>query len=439
MNGLAVLRIPADQMCCAAAIGGDPSLTDLREYAASVVDRGVALAEKHGFTPIGFADVIDSSTGDLGVLRTVQEAIVERVNYHHIPIMNGENAILGNRVQGVANITGTIIGTCSNKRKNFPNMLGIGVAFFDPKGRAVYVNCDGIGTTGEFGERDGTPEIGLYDTTAMKVDDLIKVGGRLMAICEGVEYSGDIDRIKFLGVALDLRIELGEPVALSFENMGGRIQGYKPGVLATNFSGTSFSTIDECQLKNPLRPQAGEYLIAIRGEPNPRSNGISDRRKLMVKMFGREWHTTEEGKLFMPFLKEPSTILYPLFRDMIDEGYATSVFHLSGGSYDGKLARPLAKEGLHVELEHLFAPDWRDIAMAGMGFNSAKEAYTKWPMGVDGFVGVHGDNVNFALDCIREKDLEGRVVGKFEKAKGFKTGVSLTAANGESLYFQGKK
>lgn len=439
MNGLAVLRIPDDQLCGAVSIGGDPSILDSREYAASVVDRAVALAKKNDFTPIGFTDIIDASTGDPKELRTIQDSIVERANHHRIPIMNGELAILSERVIGGANITGTVIGICSNKRRSFPNPLdNPGIAVFDPQGQAVYANCDGIGTKGEFGERDGTPEIGLRDTTAMKTDDLIKFGGRFMAMCEGVEYAGDIDRTKFTQMAHTLGKELGGIVTLSFEDMGGRIQGYKPGALATNLSGTSFSTIDEHQLQNPLKPQAGEYLLAIRGEPNPRSNGISERRELMVKAFGREWHQTKEGQLFMPFLKQPSTILYPLFRDLIDRGYATSVFHLSGGSYDGKLARPIAKERLHVKLEHLFTPDWRDIAMAGMGFTSAKAAYTKRPMGVDGFVSVHGDNVNFALDCVREHGLEGRVVGQLEKARGYRTGVSLTAANGERLYFNGR-
>lgn len=438
MNGLAVLRIPNNKLCGAMSIGGDPSITDPREYAASVVDRAVALAKKNDFTPIGFADIIDSSTGNIEDLQAMQEAIIERVNHYKLPIINGENAILGDRVIGVANITGTIIGTSPEDRKVFPNHLDTGIAVFHPNGQAIYVNCDGIGTKGEFGERDGTPEIGLQDTTAMKLDDLIKVGGRFVAMCEGVEYAGDIERVKFLQIAHNLGNELRGSVVLSFEDMKGRIQGYKPGALATNFSGTSFSTIDEHQLQNPLKPQVGEYLIAIKGEPNPRSNGISERRELMVKTFGREWHKTEEGKLFMPFLKQPSTILYPLFRDMVDQGYATSVFHLSGGSYDGKLARPIAKEKLYIELEHLFAPDWRDIAMAGMGFTSAKTVYAKRPMGVDGFVSVHGDNVNFALDCIREHGLEGRLVGRFEKAQGYKTGVSLTATNGEQLYFQGK-
>jgi phosphoribosylaminoimidazole (AIR) synthetase len=439
MNGLAVLRIPSDQVCGVASIGGDPAIQDSREYAASAVDRSVALAEKHGFTPIGFASIIDSATGDIGDLKAIQESILERVNHYNLPIMNGENAILGERVKGIANITGTIIGTCPDSRKDFPNMLDTGVAVFHPQENAVYVNCDGIGTKGEFGERDGTPEIGLGDSTAMKVDDLIKVGGRFQAITEGIEYAGEIDKIKFLDVAHNISKQLGgAPIALNFENMSGRIQGYKPGALATNFSGTSFSTIDEYQLQNPLKPKAGEYMLAIRGEPSPRSNGISERRVLMVKMLGREWHKTEQGKLFMPFLKQPSAILYPLFRDMIDKGYATSVFHLSGGSYDGKLARPLAKEGLHITLEHLYAPDWRDISMVGMGFSSAKEVYAKRPMGVDGFASVHGDNINFALDCIREHGLEGRIVGRLEKAKRNKTGVSLTAANGESLYFKGK-
>ena len=441
MNGLAVLRIPEDQFCGAGSIGGDPSIQDPGEYAASVVDRSVALAKEHGFKPIGFADIIDSSTGNLEDLKTIQKSIVERADYHKIPIINGENAILSDRVTGVANITGTIIGTIPIKKpvQNFQKAFKAGMAIFDPKGQAVYVNCDGIGTKGEFGERDNTPQIGLRDSAAMKLDDLIKVGGRFKAMCEVVEYSGEINKTAFRGVAQDLERELRGIVALNFEDMKGRIQGYKPGALATNFSGTSLSTIDENQLKNPLKPQAGEYLIAIRGEPNPRSNGISERRKLMVKEFGREWHKTEQGKLFMPFLKEPSTILYPLFRDMIDQGHATGVFHLSGGSYEGKLARPLAKEGLYVNLGHIFSPDWRDIAMAGMGFSSAEEVYSKRPMGVDGFVSVHGDNVNFALDYIKEKELDGRVVGRLENAVESKTGVSLKAANGESLYFSGKK
>lgn len=436
MNGLAVLRIPEGHECGVASIGGDPSIKDSREYAASVVDRSVALMTKNGFTPVGFADIIDSSTGNLEELAAIQESIIERVNHYGIPIMNGENAILSDRVVGIANITGTIIGTRSDDGADTSHNPS--VAVFHPNGDAVYMNCDGIGTKGEFGERDGTPWIGLRDSTAMKVDDLIKVGGRFQVMAEGVEYAGNIKEAYFLGEAQRLGSELGGHIVLSFENMEGRIRGYKPGALATNFSGTSFSTIDEHQLQNPLRPQAGEYLLAIRGKPNPRSNGISERRELMTKMFGREWHTTEEGKLFMPFLKEPSTVLYPLFRDMIDKGYATSVFHPSGGAYDGKLARPLAKEGLYVELKHMFSPDWRDIAMVGMGFSSAKDVYTKRPMGTDGFVSVHGDNVNFALDCIKEKGLEGRVVGQLEKAKGFKTGVSMKAANGESLYFQGK-
>lgn len=441
MNGLVVLRVPEDKFCGAVSVGGDPSITDIGEYAASAVDRSVALIKKHGFDPIGFADIIDSSTGDLGNLKTIQKAILERVNHHKLPIVNGENAILGDRVNGIANITATIIGTCpiTDPVKNFRKAYEAGMAIFDPKGQAVYVNCDGIGTKGEFGERDGTPQMGLRDSAAMKVDDLIKVGGRFKAICEGIEFSGDIDKTAFRGVAHYLEKELGGSVALSFENMKGRIQGYKPGALATNFSGTSLSTIDEHQLKNPLKPQEGEYLIAIRGEPNPRSNGISERRKLMVKAFGREWHETEQGKLFMPFLKEPSTILYPLFRELIDQGHATGVFHLSGGSYDGKLARPLAKEKLYVNLENLFSPDRRDIDMAGMGFSTAEEVYAKRPMGVDGFVSVHGDNINFALDCIKNKELEGRVVGRLENAQGDKTGVSLKAANGKSLYFQGKK
>ncbi len=57
--------------------------------------------------------------------------------------------------------------------------------------------------------------------------------------------------------------------------------------------------IDEERLNNPLKPNAGEYLVAIRNKrPNPRSNGITDKRKIMIQMLDNDWHETEAGQVF---------------------------------------------------------------------------------------------------------------------------------------------
>lgn len=436
MNGLAVLRIPEGNVVDAITIGGDPKIDNIGDYAASAVERAAKMLEASKMKPIAFADVIDSSTGDITHLKVIQGALVEAANKYKIPIINGENAILGNRVNGIANITVTMLGMGDQDNVLREHRSDPPRALFDPHGKPVYVCCDGIGTKGEIYERKGVPQIGLQDAIAMKADDAVKIGAHIEAICENIEYTGDINHSAFLSVAHRIRNEAGIGyVNLTFEEMGGRIASYKPGVTATNISGSAIATIDEARLADPLRPREGDTLIAIRGQSNPRSNGISARRALMVQRFGPEWHTTEAGEIFMDFLASPSTIFYSLFSKLVEQGLATSVFHLSGGAYDGKLARPLAKHGLYAEMTHLFPPDWRDLAMVGFGCTSAYDAYRTWPMGNEAFISTQFPDM--ALDWIDSYKLQGRIVGTLRKDEQ-RTGIGFQAANGKLLYFSGK-
>jgi len=108
---------------------------------------------------------------------------------------------------------------------------------------------------------------------------------------------------------------------------------------------------------------------------------------------------------------------------------------MSGGAYDGKLAKPLAREGLYVRLHDLFEPDWRELALAGVGLTSAENSYRKWPMGNEAFVTTRkvGDVVQLA----KQYGMKVKQVGKIERAKDGRTGVDLTACNGEDVYYSG--
>jgi phosphoribosylaminoimidazole (AIR) synthetase len=445
MNGLAVLRIPENHLCIVHSKAANSTKRSLQGYAGSLVDNLVEAAWQIGATPIGFADVVDASAGKRDDIDAIGRAIVARANHYELPILNGELAILGNRVTKAANVSGTMISIVSKDYAQFtvPGVFsvdGTTYAVFDPKGKAVWINSDGIGTKTEFYERLGTWEKGLWDSLAMKLDDTIKLGATAQVVSDVVETRFGVPFELLVQEARIASHKIGCPYILQWEECSGdRIMGYKRTSAAYNVSGSAVSTIDEERLKNPLKPGEGEYLIAIRGPTNPRSNGITDKRKIATRMFGQDWHMTEEGILLSGYLAQPSVVFYPLFKELIDQGIATSVYHMSGGAYNGKLARPLAKHGLYAELNNLYMPDYRELSVMGAMGASMETAYGKWPMGNDGFITVKESDIKQAQKMIEMQGLESRVVSRIERRADNITGVKITApSNGETIYYSGK-
>ncbi|MBW2967816.1 hypothetical protein KY362_04990 [Candidatus Woesearchaeota archaeon] len=436
MGGHAVLRIPEGHNVVVHSAAGHPKAPTVEEHAANVVDVLMGQAVSAGCRPIAMADVIDASVGDIDAVDRIGNAIATRANTHGIAILNGELAILGDRVQGIANVMGTMISICekghmqvSTSRKVVQYLV------FDPEGMPVMINSDGVGTKSEFYERIRREHLAVRDFLAMNLDDAVKKGAIVQAVSGILEMRGHVKSYFVLQEATKLAEKMGFQAAIGAHDVGDRIHGYRDGVPTFNLSGSVVSTVDEERLRNPLRPSEGEYLIAIaKPDPNPRSNGITAKREAMVRMFGNEWHTHPAGKIFMSYLAEPSAILYPVFKHLVDKGLATSVYHMSGGAYKGKLAKPLAKEGLFVKLHDLFDPDWREIALGGADFTSAEAAYEKWPMGNDGFVTTTDPEKAIAL--IESMGYNAREVGRLEKRDDC-TGVELRAFNGETVYYQG--
>ena len=448
MNGIAVLRIPADHLIVVHSVGGDPRRDDLSSYSESLVERLVEGSRKIGATPVAFADVIDASNVDLGVIETIGKSLALNADRYGLAIINGELAGLGDRVTVPANISGTMVSFIPRTAKfiekvpgNF-SLGGINYAVFDAEGKPIYVNSDGVGTKLEFAERSGRFDLSLSDSLAMKADDAEKLAAQVRVVSDVVETNGFNPMLSLSFEAAHLAKKFGFEYILQHENVGKRIRTYKEGLAlpAINVSGSAVSTIDENLLLNLPIPSAGEYLIAIRGKPNPRSNGITDKRKVMIELLGQDWHETEAGKIFMEFLGEPSTVFYGLFGGLRRMGFTTSSYHMSGGAFEGKLAKPLAKHDLFVKIENLFPADWREYTIAGRRFTQAEVAYAKWPMGNEGFVTT--SNPGQTMNIINSSNLESRIVGQLETAKCGRTGVELVgirASNGENVYYSGRK
>lgn len=461
MNGIKVIRIPEGNYAAAYMVTGDKRVIDPASHAASLVRNMAERAEQFGnyikqsgndsgidLQPIAFADVLDFGEVDASIAASAADALVQAANEKKLAIVNGETALLGRRVVHGLNINGTMIAAVPKQQiepgvyhQDFGTLI-----VFDTQAMPVYMNSDGVGTKTEFRERLGTAfHPALNDSAAMKLDDDAKIGAQVQAMFDTVEMKGDIPFARLVKHAQSLGRWLKLTYVLHGEQADYRLMGYSPEAPAYNISGSAVAIVPETRLRNPLKPNVGDTVIALRDVPNPRSNGITSLRKSMERIFGTYWHEDKEGKKMLQYLIQSSTILYPVFMDLIKKSLATFVTHMSGGAYDGKFAKPLAKHHLYAALENLFKPDWRTYFFTGADFISARTAYAKWPMGNDGFITTAEPQA--AITVIQHHGLEARIVGKIEQAQGAglheRTGIELVGIKDldgkTNVYYSGRK
>ena len=418
---------------------------DRRKSGESLVNKLMKQASHIRATPLAMTDIIDSSTGDTNMLREIAEGMAEYAKTSGIAIINGENAILGDVIDGDYNLSGTMMSIAPSVDA-FPlegifEIEGNKYAHFIPRKELgeefVVANSDGIGTKTRFYQRKGLWWPSVNDFLAMILDDQAKVRGARVKAASGV-----IETNKPARQAIECQQYIEDRckemrILGTLQKEFGRLNAYKEGVAAYNIGGTAVGVISEKDLENPLIPQPEDKIIAVRGKSNPRSNGITDKRKKMIQYFGKNWDETEIGKRFLEYLAEPSTVLYPVFKELVDKGLATGVFHMSGGAYNGKFARPLAKNNRYAKIKDLFFPDWRELTLIGASSTSAETAYSKFSMGNDGFITT--SNPGEATKIIRTSGLQSRVVGEiFDSEVPERRGLELQAYNGETVYFPGK-
>lgn len=467
MNHIAVISPRKNHNYFAFSYGGPSDETDMKTYVDLLVQKGIIIAKDMGLIPIGFADVIDASRSDPALAAMIGDVLAEEsMTYkkrfgHSLAILNGEYADLGERVNADANMNLTMIccskekflgvpitasrDTIFNPRDNIKGMI------FNPDGNFIYLNSDGVGTKHILYELAGLDVLAVKDSAAMKLDDLVKINATAIMLSDVLEHNGffnKLQEIQFSSYASQIfstnvssRYGCG---LINVHNVGDRLRPYKDGMVACNLSGSAVSLISEKNLNNLPVPREGDYLLSIRNAkiPNndvleqdgPRSNGISLLRRIPRDKFGEEWYKTDEGKEILNFATTPSDIFYPVFRDLLNKGLASSVFHLSGGAYNGKLARPLAKERIHVTLENLWPVSdivKRLIEISGM---PPASFYNKWVMSNPGFIST-GSPAE-ARQRLDKLGYSSTVVGRLEKSDN--PGVSMAAYDGTPLYFDGK-
>ncbi len=343
---------------------------------------------------------------------------------------------------------------------------------FDPKGRLVVGGSDGVGTKLEVYEQDGRRWLGVQDAVAMVADDAARMDAALLGISGVVERTDNHPVGGIRDAANYLSVLLGVPAVFQQErvavpkkevrkNKDGQEEeveaGYRikrlrgpEGADAYNINATAISAADEQLLRNPPRPRAGDCLVVIGGNvekpgktrsltgeyANPRSNGFRDRRERMERLYGKEWHTTPFGRVMLEYLARPSTVFYPLVHGLWQGGLITAFYHMSGGALEGKLARPLAKEGLSVRMRKgdLLEPHPLEYFFVGQ-HDDVADVYRKLPLGSDAFVATR--DPDRVIGEAFKQGFRAKRIGQLEQVDKRMAGVYLLVGK-RVIHFSGK-
>jgi phosphoribosylaminoimidazole (AIR) synthetase len=282
----------------------------------------------------------------------------------------------------------------------------------------------------------------MYNVFPMVADDAAKNDADIVVVSAVM----DAENLNHIESVYNANLKVGKEIAkrakvaftLQPEYVGQRISGY--GKCPRNFNATAVSTIDEERLKNLPRPKAGHSLIAITNpnNPNSRSNGYSKLRagcaEIFKKEFGKDWHkATYKGQNVGEMVAANSELFYPHVKELFRMGLISGFFHMSGGSHNGKLARPLAKQGLHCTMKDDYEIKDGDIFPIPLHERRVIEHYNMspfdvfrtFPSGRDAYVTTTERNSWPAQMLLREKGYITRTVGKLEAAEAGKRGLTI--------------
>jgi len=405
-----------------------PQIVDDKEYAASLLSKLVADARRLHAEPMAFVDVLDLPSGEIDWAGNAAVGIEKSADFYNVAGINGETAIIKGRIGRHFTLSGTML---SYVKESHPTGVfvreDIPYAVINPEGKFLYVNVDGVGGKLEVHERIKSP-LGMMDNAAMNFDDVPRKNGKVEVFSAIIESASrrmlpDLDAI-----ASQVGKKQGTLVVTKYAV--GPIVGY--GSNPYNINGSCVSTLSDEDLQHIPIPHAREKLVAVRhfGKFNGRSNGFTDVRVALPRMYGDSWHEKEFlGETLGSIVSDPSEIFYSLWREAREHKLASSFYHMSGGSHNEKLAKPLAAAGLSVELSPLETHPLMLQIMEHMGI-SMRSGFGKFTMGTQAYFTTKKPAQ--LIRFMEAQDLEAAVVGTLKKDS---VGGVQIKAYGETISF----
>ena len=284
-------------------------------------------------------------------------------------------------------------------------------------GVKIGMSSDGIGTKIELAERTGIYNTIGFDLVAMVADDLAANG------IETVNLSNILD-VDLLDADIVDKLMEGLYEAAKFANitltggeiaeLGSRIGGYGD-KMHFNWCSTGVGILaEDKELIDGRNICTGDAIITLKSR-GFRSNGYSLLRHIMEKNFGRDWHKSEyeNNVSWGKILLTPSLIYTPLIAKLIKQNLKINgIVHVTGGGLADNLSRILKINQLGAELDDIFEPLPVMKKVQELGQVSEEQAYQLWNMGNGMLIILNHDQLEVALETIKQNDYQARVCGQ---------------------------
>lgn len=449
-NGITVARLaPGETVVAVSALGDGVSPFVPSTTSRAIVDTLYTSLNALGATPVGFSNIMNYSSAEgMDDIREYAHAMAAAATERRVGMMNGESALLTFRLAAPIAGAATGIGISSNTVKCSDDAFSYTNETDAPQ--LLYLNSDGVGTKGLYAEllhaqraSNNGDSIAVLarpqqDMIAMTADDTVKLGARLLAIMGQQEATNALyQRSEFASTYRATLASLGIKGSL-LTHLSSSISEYIEDIPASQIDGTAISVVDEARLQNLPVPREGDVLLGIRTS-DLRSNGFTGYTEGFARAFeNRNWYTFLSDDI-LDYLSRPSAVFYPAFSELLDKAFASSVFHMSGGALDGKLAAPLAKHGLFVDMGKLPLPDTVPLLLQNLTGTASEFAYRKWGMNMNGYVTVSPDSISDARRVLERHGFDDVFeLGSLESNAGT-VGVSFVSHDDTRIAYTGKE
>jgi phosphoribosylformylglycinamidine cyclo-ligase len=299
---------------------------------------------------------------------------------------------------------------------------GFGGLFAFPQQRfrdpVLVSSTDGVGTKALVAQAVGQFETIGIDLVAMCVDDLVCQGAEPMFFLDYIAVGKlDPNHIKQLvkGIAEGCR---AAGCALIGGEMAEHPGAMEPGEF--DLVGFAVGVAERDELITTERVQPGDLLIGL-ASPGLRSNGYSLARRVLLDRDGRAL----DGPAFEGAhhdlaheLLRPSVIYTPAVLALLRAVDVHAVAHVTGGGIPGNLSRVLPERCDAVVDRSTWEPPRIFDEIQRAGDVDPDEMAHVFNLGIGMIVVVPPEDHHRALDLLRTKGVDPRVIGAVEPGTG---------------------
>lgn len=251
-----------------------------------------------------------------------------------------------------------------------------------PAGTVMNIGFDGVGTKVEISERVGDHSTMAFDLLAMVCDDAVVRGAEPVLVGSILDVNSlSLEAVQQLAVGYVAAAKQANVAIVNGEvaELGSRVHGY--GSFNYNWGAAVVWFVHKDKMLTGKEVKAGDSVVTFQ-EAGFRSNGLSLLRKIMVDVYGEQWHTVVYGNSTLGKLAlTPSRIYSAAVVKMLRQTAVHGVVHVTGGGVPGKLGRVLKPSGLGARLDNLFPPCELMMHCQTKGNVTSEEAYKTWNMG----------------------------------------------------------